>query len=86
MTHHTHVTHHSGGLGGDLAHTFAHSVTSAFAWRGVGALFHHAAGLGILIAVVLGIATVIYFLTRRRTQRSTSTAPLAQSPHRKERP
>lgn len=70
--HHTHVTHHSGGLVSDLAHTFAHSATSAFAWRGVGALFHHAAGIGILITVALCIATAIYFITSRRNRHSNN--------------
>lgn len=62
-THHSAT--HSTGIGGDLAHTFAHAATRAFAWRGVGELFHAAHGLGLIIVIVLALAAAVYLFTHR---------------------
>lgn len=61
-----HGEHSGGGMLGSLAHTFAHAAAASSAWHGVSELFRSGHGIGLILALGIAIAVVVYFVRRRR--------------------
>ncbi|MBE7190892.1 MAG: hypothetical protein INR66_00235 [Gordonia polyisoprenivorans] len=67
---HSYSPHHSGySSGSGSGHWIAHALATAFIWHSVGALFHHAHGLGLVLLIGAVVVVIGAVLARRRPTR-----------------